>query len=471
MHTSAKLSWSEKVGYALGDTASNFYWKTFEFFLLFFYTDVFGLTPAVAGTLFLFTRICDAISDPIMGALADRTRTRWGRFRPYLLWMALPIAVAGVLTFTTPDLDSRGKTIYAFVTYGLMMLAYTAINIPYSALMGVTTPDSEDRTSLSSLRFIGGFSGGVVVVAATPWLVRMLGRGDAARGWQLAMVVWGALAAALFVVCFATTRERVAPPADQKADLRQELRNLASNRPWMVLFLVGSTTLTAFITRGQTTAYYFKYYVGNEALTSLFISSGMVASIAGIALTGPLTRLVGGKKNLFFLLMAISGSLTLVFYFIPPGIPAAIIGFNALITFVQGPNSPLIWAMYADTADYGEWRHGRRNTGLIFAAAVMAQKGGGAVAGMLNGALLTVFGYVANVEQSARSLTGIRLCMSLIPGVLCILAAAITRLYSLDDRTMKQIERDLQARRAQVEAGKKLPADAPLSLSTGLLPG
>ncbi|HXU83973.1 MAG TPA: glycoside-pentoside-hexuronide (GPH):cation symporter, partial [Polyangia bacterium] len=233
MHTSAKLSWSEKVGYALGDTASNFYWKTFEFFLLIFYTDVFGLTPAVAGTLFLFTRICDAISDPIMGALADRTRTRWGRFRPYLLWMALPIAVAGVLTFSTPDLDSRGKTIYAFLTYGLMMLAYTAINIPYSALMGVTTPDSEDRTSLSSLRFIGGFTGGVVVVAATPWLVRILGHGDAARGWQLAMVVWGALAAALFVVCFATTRERVAPPADQKSDLRQEIRNLAANRPWM----------------------------------------------------------------------------------------------------------------------------------------------------------------------------------------------------------------------------------------------
>jgi glycoside/pentoside/hexuronide:cation symporter, GPH family len=449
MNTTAKLSLSEKVGYALGDTASNLYWKSFEFFLLIFYTDIFGLTPAVAGTLFLFTRVCDAITDPIMGAIADRTRTRWGRFRPYLLWVALPIAVAGVLTFTTPDLDSRGKIIYAFVTYGFMMLAYTAINIPYSALMGVTTPDSQDRTSLSSMRFIGGFTGGVVVVAATPWLVKTLGQGNPARGWQLAMVVWGLLAAALFVVCFATTRERVTPPPDQKADIRQEIRDLLNNRPWMILFLVGITTLTSFITRGQSTAYYFKYYVGNEALTGLFISSAMVAGIVGIALTGPLSRLVGGKKNLFFILMTVSGSLTLAFYFLPPDRPLLIIGFNVLLSFIQGPNSPLIWAMYADTADYGEWRHGRRNTGLIFAAAVMAQKGGGAVAGMLNGALLTAFGYVANVEQSARSLTGIRLSMSMIPGALCILAAGITLLYSLDDRTMKRIGRDLHDRRAR----------------------
>ena len=175
MATSVALK--EKIGYALGDTASNFYWKTFEFFLLIFYTDVFGISPAVAGTMFGVTRVWDAIADPLMGALADRTRTRWGRFRPYLLWMALPLAAAGVLTFTTPDLDGGGKTVYAYATFSFLMLAYTAINIPYSALMGVMTSDSRQRTALSSLRFIGGFSGGVVVVAATPWLVAPAGRG------------------------------------------------------------------------------------------------------------------------------------------------------------------------------------------------------------------------------------------------------------------------------------------------------
>ncbi len=439
----------EKIGYALGDTASNFYWKTFEFFLLIFYTDVFGISPAVAGTMFGVTRVWDAIADPLMGALADRTRTRWGRFRPYLVWMALPLAAAGVLTFTTPDLDGSGKTVYAYATFSFLMLAYTAINIPYSALMGVMTSDSRQRTALSSLRFIGGFSGGVVVVAATPWLVGLLGAGDARRGWQLSMVVWGILAVLLFVVCFTTTRERVEPPARQQADFKRDVADLFRNGPWMVMFLLGLTTLTAFILRGQTTAYFFKYYVGNEALTALFISSGMIASIVGFAVTAPISRLVGGKKNMYAGLMALSGVLTLVFFLVPATSPTAILALNVVIALVQAPNSPLVWAMYADTADYGEWKFGRRNTGLTFAAAIMAQKGGGAVAGVVNGALLTGFGYVANAQQSADSLLGIRITMSLIPGGLCLLAAALTLLYRLDDRTMKQIEIDLLERRAR----------------------
>jgi GPH family glycoside/pentoside/hexuronide:cation symporter len=443
------LTTREKIGYALGDTASNFYWKSFEFFLLIFYTDVFGISPAVAGTMFGVTRIWDAVADPVMGAIADRTRTRWGRFRPYLLWMSLPLAAAGVLTFTTPDLDGPGKTVYAYATFSFLMLAYTAINIPYSALMGVMTSDSRQRTALSSLRFIGGFSGGVIAVAATPWLVATFGAGDARRGWQLTMVVWGVLAVLLFAACFLTTRERVEPPARQQADFRRDVADLFRNGPWMVMFVLGLTTLTAFILRGQTTAYYFKYYVGNEGLTALFISSGMLASIVGFALTAPISRLVGGKKHLYAGLMAVSGLLTLAFFLVPASSPGAIIALNVVIALVQAPNSPLVWAMYADTADYGEWRFGRRNTGLTFAAAIMAQKGGGAVAGALNGALLTGFGYVANAAQSAHSLLGIRITMSLIPGGLCLIAAALTVLYRLDDRTMKQIEIELLERRAR----------------------
>ena len=445
----ASLSLKEKVGYALGDTASNFYWKTFEFFLLIFYTDVFGISPVVAGTMFGVTRVWDAIADPIMGALADRTRTRWGRFRPYLLWMSLPLAASGVLTFTTPDLDTTGKTVYAYITFSLLMLAYTAINIPYSALMGVMTSDTRERTGLSSLRFIGGFSGGILVVSTTPWLVSLLGAGNTERGWQLTMVLWGVVAAALFVICFATTRERVEPPPQQQADFRRDVADLFRNGPWMVMFALGLTTLTAFITRGQTTAYFFKYYVGNEALTALFISSSMAASIVGFALTSTISRRVGGKKTMYAALMAGSGLLTLVFFLVPASAPGWIIGLNVVIAFIQAPNSPLVWAMYADTADYGEWKYGRRNTGLTFAAAIMAQKGGGAVAGVLNGALLTAYGYVANAEQTAQSLLGIRVSMSVIPGALCLLAAVLTMFYKLDDHTMKQIELDLLERRAR----------------------
>jgi GPH family glycoside/pentoside/hexuronide:cation symporter len=445
----ARLSLKEKVGYALGDTASNFYWKTFEFFLLIFYTDVFGISPAVAGTMFGVTRFWDALVDPVMGAIADRTRTRFGRFRPYLVWMALPLGAAGVLTFTTPALDTGGKTVYAYLTFSFLMLAYTAINIPYSALMGVMTSDTQERTSLSALRFVGGFSGGIVVVSATPWLVAALGRGDAERGWQLAMIVWGLLAAVLFAVTFVTTRERVEPPAEQRADLRRELADLAANGPWMVMFLLGLLTLTGFIIKGQTTAYFFKYYVGNEALVGVFISSHMIAVIAGIAITGPLTRLFGGKRNLYALLLAVSGVMTMAFFLIPPQATALLIGANVVISFIQGPIAPLVWAMYADTADYGEWKHHRRNTGLVFAAATMAQKGGGALAGLINGFLLTSIGYVANAAQTPEALLGIRAMMTFIPGGLCLVAAAATLLYRLDDKRMKRIEHDLLQRRAR----------------------
>jgi GPH family glycoside/pentoside/hexuronide:cation symporter len=444
----SKLAWKEKIGYALGDTASNFFWKSWEFFLLIFYTDVFGLSPAVAGTMFGVTRVWDAAIDPVMGAIADRTRSRWGRFRPYLLWISLPMAAATVLTYTTPALDTTAKIVYAYVTYTLMTMAYTAVNIPYSALMGVMTSDTQERTALSSLRFIGGFTGGILVVAATPTMVAVLGGGNAARGWQLAMGVWGVLAAVLFYVCFKTTRERVTPPPRQEANLKLELRDLVTNGPWLAMFLLGVITLTSFVMRGQTTAYFFKYYANRPEMTGLFLSSGMIAAIAGMALTAPAIKIFGGKKQLFMGLMTVSGLLTIGFYFVPRDAVWAMIALNLLTCFIQGPNSPLIWAMYADTADYAEWRNGRRNTGLVFAAATMAQKGGGALAGMLSGGLLTAFGYVANAQQSARSLSGIVLMMSVLPGALCILAAATMFIYKLDDRKMKQIERDLLARRA-----------------------
>jgi GPH family glycoside/pentoside/hexuronide:cation symporter len=454
--TAVRVSFKEKVGYALGDTASNFFWKTWEFFLLIFYTDVFGLSPATAGAMFALTRIWDAVNDPLMGALADRTRTRWGRFRPWLLWMALPLGLMGVLTYTTPGWSPGAKLVYAYVTYTAMTMAYTAINIPYSALMGVMTSDPQERAKLSSVRFIGGFSGGIAVVAATPWLVATLGAGDPGRGWPLTMAVWGGLAAVLFAVCFATTRERIAPVAQQESNLGRELRGLVTNGPWMVMFLLGLVTLTSFVMRGQTTAYFFKYYVGREAATGLFLSTAMLANVAGIAVTPLAISLFGGKRRLFMALMAVSGVLTMGFYFVPRDSVPIIVGLNLVIAFVQGPNAPLIWAMYADTADYGEWKTGRRTTGLVFAAATMAQKGGGAAAGMISGLLLTTFGYVANATQTPRALEGIVLMMTVIPGALCLLAAATMLFYRLDEARMKTIEADLARRRAAAAGGPAL---------------
>jgi glycoside/pentoside/hexuronide:cation symporter, GPH family len=452
MTTPSKLSFSEKAGYALGDAACNFYWKTFEFFLLFFYTDVFGLTPAAAGTMFAAARIIDGLADPVMGLIADRTETRWGKFRPYLLWLALPNAVAAVLTFTTPGLGDTGRLVYAYVTYTLMMLAFTAINIPYSALMGVMTADSRERTSLSSFRFAGAFTAGLVVVWFTKRLVSWLGADDPARGWQLTMGFWGLVSTAMFVVCFRATRERIRP-AVTGPDVRAELGGVARNGPLLVLALLSVIVMTAFWIRSASSLYYFKYVVGREGLFEVFAVASALAMIAGIALTGPLTRWLGGKKPAYIAVMATSHLLVLLFYVVPPSNVPLLFALSLLIAGVLGPQSPLLFAMYADTADYAEWKTGRRATGLVFAAATFALKVGGAFAGWITGVLLAASGYAANQAQSAESAHGILLLMSVVPGAIGLVAAGTLVFYPLDEAFVRLMGAELAARRSTAAPG------------------
>lgn len=472
-----RLSFGEKAGYALGDAASNFYWKTFEFFIVFFYTDVFGLSAASVGTMMLVTRILDAVADPLVGALADRTRTRWGHFRPYLVWFALPLAAAGVATFTTPALGGGAKLVYAYVTYCLLMLLYTAVNIPYSALMGVMTPSSKERTSLASFRFVGAFSVAVLVQYSTPSLAHWFGldasvRGahpflsaptawirwflskdllslpsDLTRGWQLTMGLYGILAVALFLVCFATTRERVTVPANQEADLKRDLRDMLGSRAFVVILGVMVLMITSFVLRGSVSAYYFKYFVQRSDLLGPFLVSNALAFLGAVVLT-PFVAKRMDKKTLFRLAIGVGGVIIVAFWFARPTSLGLMFGLQILASFVIGFNSPLLWSMFADTADDAEWRLGRRNTGLVFASAIFGTKVGLAIGAWVTGLLLTAFGYVANAEQSAASLLGIRLSMSLIPGAMLILAAVLMRAYPLDDRLMVRIEEDLKARKA-----------------------
>jgi GPH family glycoside/pentoside/hexuronide:cation symporter len=442
-----RLSLWEKIGYSLGDTASNFYWKTFEVFILYYYTDVFGLPALQVGTMLLVTRSADAIADPLMGILADRTSTRHGKFRPYLLWCALPMAVTGVLTFTRPALAPASLLTYAYVTYTAMMIAYTAVNIPYSALLGVLTSSSEERTSASSFRFVAAFAGGLVVQSFSLPLVKALGGADAQAGWQRTMMLYGVAASLLFAVTFLSTRERITPPADQSANLRRDVGDLLGNRPWWVLFALGLCVIVAFFLRSGAGAYYFKYYCHRPDLVGWFFGSGTAASIVGAALTGYMTRALG-KRRLYALLMVTGGALTVAMYFVRPDNIAAIFLLNGLTAFVLGPNAPIVWAMYADTADYSEWRTGRRTTGLVFAAAVFSMKLGGALGGWALGTLLDRFGYVANAEQTPAALHGILLAMTAIPGLFGFIAAAVVMAYELDDGKVAVIERELAERRA-----------------------
>lgn len=447
-HSAAPVRLREKIGYGLGDMGFNFYWANISAFLLIYYTDVFGISAAAAGTMMLVTKIVDAFTDPLMGAIADRTRSRFGKFRPYLLWLALPLAAAGVLTYSTPDLGETGKLVWAYGSYTLLMLVYTAINIPYSALSGVITSDSQQRTTLVSFRFIGGFSGGILVTYLTPKLVPLLGQGDDVLGWQLTMLVFGIAAALMFLTTFLTTKERIAPLSLQPNAVRQDLIDLKNNKPWLVLFALALIIMVTITMRAGSGVYYFKYYVERPDLVGEFLSSYMLALALGAAATPLMTRFID-KKRLMVLLMSLAGLLSISLYFVPADAVGVIFALNLAIGFVLGPKSPLAFSMYADTADYNEWRTGRRATAMTFAAATFSQKLGGAIASALIGWLLAAIGYVANEQQSSGSQTGIVLLISVIPGVIALLAAFVMRYYSLDNRQLAKIQFDLQQRKAE----------------------
>lgn len=460
-----RISFKEKVAYGLGDTASNFYWQMFLNFLLFFYTDVFGISAAAAGTMFLVVRTWDTGIDPFMGVMADRTHTRWGHYRPYLLWGAAPLALMGVLMFTTPDLDAQGKLIYAYVTYSLIMVTYTFINIPYSALMGVISPNSLERTSVSSYRFVLAYGGMFLVQGLTLPMVKFFGHGNDQRGFQTAMVVFGILAIALFLITFVSTRERVQPAQQGASSIRDDLKDLMRNVPWLMTCFMGLFAVCYVSLRLGAVLYYFKYYVGgyhferqiaghvfnhsfdSGSLASLFMALGTIGVIVGAALARPLALRLGGKRRTYILLMTTASVLTALFYFIPREQIVLIFVIHLLISISFAPTSPLLWAFYADTADHSEWKTGRRATGLVFSAASFSQKLGWTIGGALAGWLLAYFGFHANVTQTNQVQTGVRCMMSFIPAVAGFLSAAAVLFYKLDDSFMEKIEHELRQRK------------------------
>jgi len=457
-----KLSLKEKIGYSLGDTASNLFFQTFVLFLPIFYTDVFGLPAAAMGTMFLFTRIFDAVNDPIMGTIADRTRTRWGKFRPYILFFALPFAIMGIITFTTPDLSPSGKLIYAYVTYTLLMVLYTAVNVPYAALMGVITSNSMERTELSSFRFVAAFIGSFIVQASTISLVEFFGKGNDAVGWQWAMASLAALAAVLFIITFLTTKERVHPPVDQKSNFKQDLKDLFANKPW--LFIAGATVfqLTYIVMRSSSIAYYFRYYVGEQQLnifgtsidlsfaifTSSFMMAGTVATIIGSVLTKWFANKLD-KKNTYSWFLIISSILCALFYFLKPEDVILLYFLNILVSFFFGPVSVLQWAIYTDAADYSEWKKGRRATGLVMSASLFALKLGLTLGGAIVGWVLAFYGFEANQTQNPETINGIILLMSFYPAVFGLIGGGLMLFYPLTNKMMIKIEEDLKARRKE----------------------
>lgn len=451
-----RLKKREYIGYALGDTASNFFFQTFNIFLTYYYVDVWGIPATALLWMIPVVRAFGAFDDVIMGLIADRTNTRWGKFRPYLLFGAIPYGICGYLMFAGPNLGPNGKIIYACVTYALMLISYTVINVPYSAMLGVISPSPRTRTVASTYRFVGAFGAAFLISLFVRPLVKYLGAENELRGFQLTIGIFAVLSIALILTTFATTKERVKPPPQQKTNAREELGELFKNWPWVML-LVASIFSNAFSAlRSGSTIFFLKYVQGYDSTpymwgldrTTLFLTSGALGLVLGTLCLGPIARKID-KKYYAAGLSLLTGLSFLASYFIPNGQFGLMVAVNMLAQFCAGPTSALTWALYGDVADYGEHKYGRRSTGLIYSASLFSIKTGILVGGFLVPWFLAQFGYEKNAAmQTTRALFGIAIAFSIGPALFAFLKMFALMIYPLNQKRIDAIERDLAARRA-----------------------
>ena len=488
MRESNRLSVGEKIGYSLGDGAANFVFMTMILFQLSFYTDTLGLSAGIAGTLLLVGRFWDAFFDPLMGTLAVRTNTRWGKFRPWILWTALPWGVVMVLAYTVPGFNMTGKIVWALLTNILLMTLYSANNTPYSAMTAVMTGDVNERTSLSSFRFVSAMTAQLIVGGFTLPLVAKFGQGDSAKGWQLTMALWACICVVAFVITFFTTRERIEPVKEQKKSAREDFGNLLKNGPWIAMFILTLAHFIVLAMRGGTVFYFFQYYVDKARLFDFLQQWGLAGGTASeggiwrylldtfglvvnpersnvssvgfslLNITSQFVTVVGvafstalsirfGKKAVALIGFSLTTLFMAAFIFLPGDAIWGIFINDWLRAITYAPTIPLIWAIFADVADYSEWRFNRRSTGVIFATILFGLKTGLSLGGFLAGWLLSFYGYQANAVQTAKALMGIRLTISVYPAIFFIVVIVCLMFYRISKKLNLQIQDELAERR------------------------
>lgn len=486
---SGKLSFVEKTGYSLGDAAANFVFMTMILFQLNFYTDTLGITAAAAGTMLLVGRLWDAFFDPMMGVMADRTNTRWGKFRPWVLWTAVPWGVVMVLAYTVPNFPPMGRLAWACLTNILLMTLYSMNNTPYSALSGVMTGDSNERTSLSSYRFVAAMIAQLIVGGFTLPLVAKFGHGNNAKGWQMTIGLWAIICIVCFVITFATTRERIVPPAEQKSDAKRDFRSLLANGPWIAMFVLTLAHFVFVAMRGGTTFYYFQYYVSKDALFtflqhfgltdiaggggmwhslldtfglvlkpdrsnvssvgfSLFNISSQLVTVVGVLFSVALASRFG-KRTIALIGFSLATIFMAAFILLPPDAIWSTFALEWIRALCYAPTIPLIWAMFADVADYAEWKTHRRITGVVFATILFALKTGLSLGGAIAGWLLSGYGYQANQQQTEHALLGIRMTVSLYPAIFLCIVVGCLFFYKITKSLNLQMQDDLAERRRQ----------------------
>jgi len=485
-----RLPVKEKIGYAMGDIATNYFFQSMILYQTRFYTDTVGLSAVAVGSMFLILRLADAVVDPVIGALADRTQTRWGKFRPWVLYTAVPFGLIFWLVYVTPDVGPHGKLVYAYLTYSLVMLLYSANNTPYSALMGVMTPDASERSSLAGYRFVGALVGQFIIQALPLPLVIKFGQGNSARGWAITMAIFGALIVVLNLVTFATTRERVQPPPGERHPLRDDLKDVFTCRPWLVMFILTLLVFTMLVVRGSSSNYLFAYYldqgqikeflgavglagIGSGPVTgwkaaldglgllvrpdgsnaaavglSLWFVLGSIVQIGGIMVSKPLADRFG-KKTVFIAGVSVTTLATLLVFYVGPTSIGLLFWLGILWAVGWGPTIPLLWVMIADVADYSEWKTSRRATGFMYAGILFALKAGLSLGGALSAWVIEAYGYVPNVAQTEHALLGIRLGASVYPGIALALVLVCLAVYPIGKTLNLRIQDELTQRRKQ----------------------
>ncbi|CAM4142869.1 glycoside-pentoside-hexuronide (GPH):cation symporter [Vibrio agarivorans] len=457
-----KLSVREKIAYGLGDTGCNFVWQTVMLFLAYFYTDIYGLSPAHMGTMFLLVRFIDAVTDPLMGSIVDRTKSKHGRYRPYLLWMAVPFGIACMLAFFTPDLGETGKIVYAYASYIFLTLMYTAINVPYCAMANAMTDDSQERTSLQSYRFALSTAGGLVVAMVALPLVDVIGQGDVQKGYLGAMAIMGVGAIALFFLSFANTRERVVLEEEEKQSALADLKLLAKNNQWRVLFIVNTVLLTGVVLKAASTMYYVNTVMARPDLATTFMVVGMLAAIVGAIFSAPVLGKYD-KPKVYRALILASGFLSALLFLVDPSNTAMVFALVIILGVVQMSTTPILWSMMSDVVDYEKTRSNRSLSGMVFSTNLFAIKLGIALGGAGVGWILAWFGYQGGSEtQSAEAMMAINLLYTVIPGVFFMSLAVIMMFYKLDNHKLAQIKAMLALDAKEQEARKAVAHNAEL---------
>ncbi|MBP1677256.1 MAG: transporter [Bacteroidetes bacterium] len=486
--TSQKVSFKEKVGYSLGDGSANLIFQMMMMFQLFFYTDVFGIKATAAGMILLVARIFDAFVDPLVGIISDRTNTRWGKYRPWVLWTALPFAVFFVLAFATPDLGERGKILYAGITYVLLMTVYSFNNTPYSSLGGVMTGDIKERTSISSIRFVTATIATFIVQGLTLPLVAKFGKGNAQTGWHWTIGLYAIIVVVLLLVTFLTTKERISPPAGQKNSIKQDFKDVLGNIPWKAMFALTLFLFTTLALWGSSMSYYFNYVVDKDALFaflrnfglvaeagqtygaghdflaafgliasdnsqvfavgfSLFNMIGQIITLLGVIFLSQFLSNIFGKRNVFIVCLALTAVFTSLFFLVSPKDIGLIFTVNILKSLAYAPTIPLLWAMLGDVADHSEWVNHRRATGFVFAGIVFALKAGLGIGGAICGAIIDSFGFIPNIVQTESAVLGIKLTSSLIPAATFVVGVIALLFYPISKKMNEKVQADLRARR------------------------